>query len=291
MKKIGFILFSALVLCTSCNKGKQAAGSDAQSTDSTEVTEENNTIAEQEFTKVDFCSVDSTLKLSADYPVFADNDVLNDSILTYIDNNFRGYREALASGKVAQQAFTELGQAQWESMREEIEGLKSEFLSNAEEDEEMPDFMFNWEYEESVSVEVIHPRYVTLMNIGYQYQGGAHGISWEIGATFDRKTGKKADHEELLVNTDGKAFQDLLKVKLAEDFECEVDGLKDCLFFNPEEQAIPIGNTYLSKGKLVIQYESYEIAPYVYGHPSALFTFQEIKPFLSKLGLYLTGQD
>ena len=290
MKKISFILISALVLCTSCNKAKQAAGSDAPS-DSTEVTDENNVQAGQEFTKVDFCSVDSILKISADYPVFADNDVLNDSILTYVDATFRGYRQALASGKDAQKAFAELGQAQWESMKEEIEGMKSEFLSNAEEGEEMPDFMFNWEYEESIAVETIQERFVTMMNVGYQYQGGAHGISWEIGATFDRTTGKRADHEQLLKNTSGKSFQDLLKVKLAEDFECEVDALKDCLFFDPDEQEIPIGNTYLSNGKLVIQYESYEIAPYVYGHPSALFTFKEVKPYLSALGLRLTGQD
>jgi hypothetical protein len=268
---------------------KQAIGSDKdqQQSDSTEVTDENNTIAEQEFTKVSFCSVDSMYRISASYPTF-DNSSLNDSILAYIDESFRGYREALAACKDAQKAFQQVGQASWESMKAEVDEVKNGW--EVEEGEEFPDYLFNWEFDADISVETIQPRYITFADNGYQYQGGAHGIGWESGTTFDRQTGCRVGSEQLLKNTSGQAFQKLLRKKLTEYFDCEDDNLKDELFFDPDEQTIPNGNVYLSKDVLVMQYQSYEIAAYAMGRPSATFTFQEIKPFLTDLGLRLIGE-
>ena len=237
MKKIGFILISVLLLCSGCSKVKQALGfdKDQQLSDSTEVTDENNTIAEQELTKVSFCSVDSIVRLSAQIPKF-DNDVLNDSVWAYITMNFSNLEEAYAKNHDVKAAFEEAGKQYWEGMSAEIEGMKEEVRSNMEEG-----------------------------------------------------TGKRLNAENILKDPDGAGFQQLLKDGLTEYFSetCDEEGceLKDCLFDDPDEVTIPVGNMRIYKGTFIIQYQSYEIAAYVYGKPVVILTFDQIKPFLTEEGL------
>ena len=290
MKKIGFILISVLLLCSGCSKVKQALGfdKDQQLSDSTEVTDENNTIAEQELTKVSFCSVDSIVRLSAQIPKF-DNDVLNDSVWAYITMNFSNLEEAYAKNHDVKAAFEEAGKQYWEGMSAEIEGMKEEVRSNMEEGDEFPDYMFNWEYSNDIIIEDVTDTYVTFVDDGYQYQGGAHGIGWLVGATFDKQTGKRLNAENILKDPDGAGFQQLLKDGLTEYFSetCDEEGceLKDCLFDDPDEVTIPVGNMRIYKGTFIIQYQSYEIAAYVYGKPVVILTFDQIKPFLTEEGL------
>ena len=281
MKKIGFILISVLVLCTSCSKVRQAIGSDKQMSDSTEVTDENNAKAEPELTKVSFCSVDSMVQLSAEIPHFEDNR-LNDSILAYLDRNFNGYNDLYKQYNDAEKAFKKGGEKRWNKLKSEIEELRSEW----DEGDEIPDYVFQWEYTDEVVVEEINENYVTFVNTGYEYQGGAHGISWINGTTLDRQTGSVVT-EKILKDTNSQAFQNLLKEKLGEYFEN--DDLESILFNNPNEQDIPVGNIRIYKGTIIIQYQSYEIAPYAAGLPVATITFDEIKPFLTSEGLRLTG--
>jgi hypothetical protein len=149
--------------------------------------------------------------------------------------------------------------------------------------------MFNWEYSNDIILEDVTDTYVTFVDDGYQYQGGAHGIGWLVGATFDKQTGKRLNAENILKDPDGAGFQQLLKDGLTEYFSetCDEEGceLKDCLFDDPNEVTIPVGNMRIYKGTFIIQYQSYEIAAYVYGKPVVILTFDQIKPFLTEEGL------
>lgn len=286
MKKVSFILISALLLFTSCSKVKEALGFNKEvneqlSEASEDKTEKNNDKAEQELMKVSFCSVDSMVQLNAEIPYFEDSR-LNDSILAYMDRNFKGYRDLYKQYNDADKAFKKSGEKHWNKLKEEIEELRNEW----DEGDEIPDYVFQWEYTDEIIVEDINDNYVTFVNSGYEYQGGAHGSSWLNGTTLDRETGSVVT-EKILKNTSSQAFQNLIKEKLAEYFEN--DDLESILFSNPNEQEIPVGNIRLYRGTIIIQYQQYELAPYAYGLPVVTFTFEEIKPFLTAEGLRLTG--
>ena len=179
MKRISFLLVSALVLFSSCFGGKEKSTA-GTSTDSVGG-ETIQRLAEQGLTEVSFCSVDSIVRLSAQIPKF-DNDVLNDSIWTYMEKNFSNLEEAYAKSHDVKAAFEEAGKQYWEGMSAEIEGMKEEVRSNMEEGDEFPDYMFNWEYSNEIIIEEVTDTYVTFVEDGYQYQGGAHGIGWVVGA-------------------------------------------------------------------------------------------------------------
>lgn len=285
MKKVSILLLGILALFASCDKVKNT-----MQQASARVTEmENSEEAEQQLTKVSYCSPDSMVQLSAEIPVYADNDLLNDSILAYIDKNFRGFAEAYAVNHDAQGSFKSGGEALWAQLQSEIADLKAEF----EEGDEIPDYVTNWSYEDAIELEDATDNYVTFVSHGYEYQGGAHGISWVVGATLNKQTGRTIG-QEILKDTDSAGFQTLLKKGLEEYFGDVCDdmntSLSDWLFINPDEETIPIPNMRIYKGTFIFQYQSYEIAPYAYGMPAVILTFDQIKPYLTSEGLRLIGE-
>ena len=84
MRKAGFFLVSALLLCTSCTKIKQAFNSVTANAETMEEETANNQ-AGQRFINVNFCSADSMVVLSADIPL-ANEGSLTDSVFEALIN-------------------------------------------------------------------------------------------------------------------------------------------------------------------------------------------------------------
>jgi hypothetical protein len=289
MRKAGFFLVSALLLCTSCTKIKQAFNSVTANAETMEEETANNQ-AGQRFINVNFCSADSMVVLSADIPL-ANEGSLTDSVFAYIDQCFEGFADAYSQTKDAQKAFDMTGNAIHKKLKEEISQMRSEMESEAE-GEELPEYLFTWEYEDEITKEYDMERYVTFINTTYIYQGGAHGMHTLIGTTFDKSTGKRID-KSILTNTQSATFKALYQSELSKYFMSEDDGeatfdLRQYLFVEPEN--VEISNLRLTDHSIIFQYQPYEIAPYAAGMPMVELNFQQIKPYLTADGLRLIGK-
>lgn len=117
-------------------------------------------------------------------------------------------------------------------------------------------------------------KYVTYQASGYLYMGGAHGLSVDDGATFNKATGKRAD-----IIKDTAAVAKFIAAKLPADVK-EFNGNK----------SIPAPETpaFLKDGKVVFLYKTGEIAANAAGAITVTFWPYEIKDYLTEEGEKLT---
>lgn len=113
-------------------------------------------------------------------------------------------------------------------------------------------------------IQVIYtdPSIITLSDTGYSYYGGAHGSSWNSGATFLIKNGQKFALTMLPPYPRMKQF--ILR-GLAKHFNTTESNLSDYVF-NPKDIAYP-GVVIITKEGLNFLYQPYEIAPWSSGAP------------------------
>lgn len=289
MRKIAFFLVSALLLCTSCTKIKQAFH---YGTATAEAMEEDYNQKGQKFINVDFCSPDSMVVLSTVFPAVGDlrsagSTPLTDSIIAYIGNCFEGFAGAYKQTHDPQKAIERAGNAKHRSFTKEISDMKSELEGD------IPEYMFAWEYENSVEIEYDLERYVTIINKTYEYQGGVHGMSTFYGTSFDKATGRVID-KSIFKHTGSASFMALFKKELLDYFLSEDDteeesDLSMFLLIEPENLSVDDSNMRLTDHSIIFLYQPYEIAAYAYGFPSVELSFQQLKPYLTAEGLRLIG--
>jgi len=290
MKKAIIPLMTVLLLCASCDrvreyfhKMRQKAVEETVVGDTKKGDKEDQQEKQQQlqFTRVSYCSPDSSVIAEADIPK-RDGSVVADSILNYLHNCFPHLREH-RSGNRPQQGFERVGQQMYETMRGEIDEFKAGFG-----DDEIPEYALEWSQETRVTMVCNQPRYVTMLAVTSEYRGGAHGMHYVFGTTFDKQTGRSID-QSILTNTDSPEFKSMLQQKLLKYFT-DNDGdenasLDEYLLVSPEH--VPIGNVSLTANGVVIMYQPYEIAPYAAGLPEVVLTFEQVRPFLTQQGLAL----
>lgn len=113
--------------------------------------------------------------------------------------------------------------------------------------------------------------YVTFESMSFCYSAGAaHGLSGINGVTFDKQTGKAVN---LVVESD--ALRSLLTKRLKEEnpgLELQIDG---------NVVPMPAVAPYLVDGKVVFQYQPYEIAAYAAGAPRVELWLNELDGMLT----------
>lgn len=115
-------------------------------------------------------------------------------------------------------------------------------------------------------------RYVSYESSGYFYLGGAHGLSFCDGATFDKASGR-----QLKLVKDDPQLRKLLTERLHKNV--------DVPSFNEEPVPMPQNAPYVVAGKKIkFVYQPYEIGPYAIGMPDCeLYPF-EIDDYLTTEG-------
>lgn len=109
---------------------------------------------------------------------------------------------------------------------------------------------------------------------GYMFMGGAHGLSFCYGATFDKSTGKQLQ----LVKGSPKMFQ-LVTERLRRDWNMQG------LHFDKEPVPMPQVNPYISAdGKIKFIYQPYEIGAGALGMPTCSFYPYELEDYLTADG-------
>lgn len=154
----------------------------------------------------------------------------------------------------------------------------------------------------SVTAELVCKRrnYVSYVLTGYEYTGGAHGITVIHGATFSQLDGKQYGWE-LLKDTAKTGFHKLMKKgvrKYLSSFDASRGEISDeelveeLMIFNSDGNPVtpeqldhdfPLPSTppYLTRTGVTFVYAAYEIACYAAGMPTFTISFDDIDDYLS----------
>lgn len=274
MRRISLFFLSLLVVAAGCNQKSSVKDDDLE--ESTEV----------EFDSIGYVSPDGMVNIAIDIPS-EDRTPITDSIFAYIADHYRGLTTFIAEGNDLQKALTGIGDSIHKSYLESIEELKGEMGDDADENS----FMFNWEDANALQIHYQNDRVLTMVCEGYEYMGGAHGLNWYVGTTFDKETGKRIDNT-ILKDPKGEKFQKLFREKLAEYFKVSADEVYTELFLDEDANGIiPIKEPYFEKDKIIFMYQPYEISYYAAGMPTVELTYDEIKPHLTKYGKSLLVEN
>ena len=132
-------------------------------------------------------------------------------------------------------------------------------------------------------------RYVTYHYHTFEYGGGMHGYTTEVGFTFRKSDGKQI---KLLENTDSPELAQLIKEGIKSFFAGSPDKtisdeeVLEYLFAEDVDDLdnipLPLNAPYLSDTGVVFLYTQYEIAPYSSGIITFEVPFAKISPFLTQ---------
>ncbi len=117
--------------------------------------------------------------------------------------------------------------------------------------------------------------FMTFVLHGYDYGGGAHGMSGLSYLVFDMTTGKQISEKDLTTNK--SAITNLLRTTAMREYKRN----------NPEFEVFEVdnitanGNFFITPDSLIYQYGEYEIAAYCYGRPTLRLNKKDVKPYIN----------
>ena len=131
-----------------------------------------------------------------------------------------------------------------------------------EEDEALT---LNWSSDVTGSFGEVYGDYINYKIEGYQYFGGAHGLSHQGAIVLDKKTGKAVPHETF---TQGISRERLME--LLDEYKCDKLAEEIGNDFDPKEvfyvDAIEPSELFsVGEEGITFYYDPYELAPYVFG--------------------------
>ena len=136
------------------------------------------------------------------------------------------------------------------------------------------------EYEENYTLTEQTDTYVTYINEGYIYTGGAHAMPWYNGTTFSKLDGSIVGYDlfedpERLIGMIAKNMEEQYFAKYAEE-----DG-----FLEFEEiTLLPDNEPWIETDCVVFCYQPNEVAPYADGMPLCKIALTDLEPYLSEKG-------
>lgn len=114
----------------------------------------------------------------------------------------------------------------------------------------------------------------------YSFTGGAHGMTTIRSLTFDVSTGKQVTLNDLFISN--AKYEDVILRKIKEQVETrDIPVIQEPIVFPSQN------NFYIADKSLVLYYQLYDLAPYVYGisyFPISIYDIQSIVADDSVLG-------
>lgn len=115
--------------------------------------------------------------------------------------------------------------------------------------------------------------FLSLTLLNYVYSGGAHGMSFLKGLTYDTQTGRKYKLQDLF------KIDSNYKERLSSIISEQLKEREITLLDPPFKSIRPDQDFYLADKSLVIYFQLYEIAAYAYGFlyfPISIYDLQDI---------------
>lgn len=171
--------------------------------------------------------------------------------------------------------------AQWGGLAKDYEELLQTAKEHYESEEDQTYYFMNYSTNENVAAYRIDNHVASFCCFYDEYTGGAHGIYGFDGVTFDVKSGKKLQLEDIL--SDAEGFYKKAVSYITQELE---EHYGDELF--PEYQEVVEADTfgetpvcwYLDNTGIVIQYSLYSVAPYVAGAPSVTLPYDVFADYI-----------
>ena len=278
MKRLSIIIMMAAAFTACSHRASTGSTTDADSLSIDSVTVETSDSSDLksliDVETVKFEKNDSTAEVSllVHWPVKGDK-VIVDSLRQHIRYLLGG--DDLDSPK-AIQAY---GESLFESLSEDWHNVYDEM--------EPEDRLGAFSKEHDITLLTQTSRYVTYFYRTFDYGGGAHGYTTEVGFTFRKSDGRQIP---LLTNTNSPKLAKILKEGVRRHFSETGKPLSDEelleYLFTGEVSALnhlplPGNAPYLTDTGIVFLYTQYEIAPYSSGIITFEVPFADILPFLT----------
>lgn len=172
--------------------------------------------------------------------------------------------------------YPELEKSITELMKERKESGKELYAEavqlSKEYAEEESEYQIEYEVSETATVRRADTRIFSILLDGYYYQGGAHGVPYSMGMTFDTVTGERLKLKDVV--TEVEKLPDLVKEQLEIFWGMDIfyEDLDLNEFFEENEESI---QWILDYHGITFYFNPYEIAPYVAGIQSATVSFAD----------------
>lgn len=157
-----------------------------------------------------------------------------------------------------------------------VEEIMNQFLEDYKElqGEDLP-FSMPWSLETEGQVLFQNDKLVSVQLYQYSYTGGAHPNTFSTIWMFNKANSEPLQWEDLGVKTDTleviaeKAFRMAAEIPVGKSLE-------EAGFFEGEEFSLP-QNYGLVEAGLLLYYNTYEIAPYVFGPTEVIIPWSDLK--------------
>lgn len=134
--------------------------------------------------------------------------------------------------------------------------------------------------EVKIDITYSNSKIVTINYTGYLYAGGAHGMDWDISATFLRADGSRFTQSML---PRFSVLRPYILKGLAKEMDCSVNELCDIIYIKDLEY--PSSDPYITADGLCFTYGAYEIGPYSIGLPKATIPLQSVRSLMPSSAL------
>lgn len=175
--------------------------------------------------------------------------------------------------------FEEFSKFQLDSMENDYKGILAEF----KEDQDILHFM-NYETMHNFTPYLNTQNYLVMNYFGYEYTGGAHGMSWEKYLTYDKRKNKWIELKDVLdlskPNEINKVLDKVLRKEYNFPSKVPLTEPEDSFFLADKIEYSE--NFVLSKKGITFHYGLYEMTPYAYGFFQLFVPYEELKPYLKK---------
>ncbi|APG61453.1 hypothetical protein LPB144_09855 [Christiangramia salexigens] len=167
---------------------------------------------------------------------------------------------------------------QEENSNSSPEEIAEEFIGDYEENaEDFPEYQIAWEASITGKLISNQPGLISIEFRSHMFTGGAHGYQSVNYLNFDPKTGDLLKSNELF----SPEFSSLVERDFREKHGIPVDENINStgLFFENDQFQLP-HNIGITEGKVILHYNSYEIAPYSSGNFVLSYQISDIKDFI-----------
>lgn len=143
--------------------------------------------------------------------------------------------------------------------------------------EEFPQ-TFDYTFETGFRVSYNSKDFISIVLDHYQFTGGAHGNYYSVGYNFRTSDANLLTLTDIILSENFDILVDECTQVILEKFDAA--SLVDAGLFEDELIIPPDQDFYILPGKLILQFDPYEIAPYSTGEISVEIPFSKIQDIL-----------
>ena len=171
-----------------------------------------------------------------------------------------------------------------DKINEEYKAFAEAFLKEAEGEMEDAQMLYEqmgkgdftpYEHMLTYTVDTDRKGLLSVTNHEYYYKGGAHGTLLKTSRNFDLKSGTELKLSDILSGDSETEIPQMIYDVFVKYFEEQVGEEFDAEWAQQLENEIENVRYYLTDDSLVLYFDVYSVAPYVFGTPSVAIPYQE----------------